>query len=223
MKNIFCLFLLITTLPVFGQVNGFFEPSIREGRSEIYFGFISSSSFKLKGSSGGELNAQNGFGGIIEGGYNLTKRLYFGMLFSMQNSNYRSNVTLDNSNEDTFLSSLLFSTIEFTSRFNLLPTTFTPYVEGSVGITHINSGVPSGQEVNRCWWDPYYDKQVCETLYPNESKVSFSYSVGAGIHYEITTKANIQLAARYRFVQAAFNDNFPELFSFGLSIGYIIP
>ncbi|WP_127716672.1 outer membrane beta-barrel protein [Halobacteriovorax sp. HLS] len=223
MKSIICIAFILFSLPSFAQVNSLFGPSVREGRSEIYFGFLSSSSFKLKGASGGELNAQNGFGGIIEGGYNLTKRLYFGMLFSMHNVNYRSNVTLDNSNEDSFISDLLFSSVEFTSRFNLLPTTFTPYVEGSMGITHINSGVPSGQEVNRCWWDPYYDKQVCETQYPNETKVAFSYSVGAGIHYEITSRANIQLAARYRFIQSAFNDNFPELFSFGLSLGYIIP
>lgn len=222
MKIISLLALLLISINSYSQVNGFLDPTIREGKSEIYFGFMSNSSFKLKGSQGGELNAQSGFGGIVEGGFNLTKRLYFGMLFSMHQQNYRSNVTADGT-EDQFLSDLVFTSIEFTSRFNLLPTAFTPYVEGSLGITHINSGVPSGQPVNKCWWDPYYDKEVCEDYYPNETKMSFSYSVGLGVHYEVTSRANIQLAGRYRFIQTGFNDSFPEQFSFGLSIGYIIP
>jgi opacity protein-like surface antigen len=223
MKATLILFQLFFCSPVFSQVNKPFDPTVREGKSEIYFGFISSSSFKLKGSQGGELNAQNGFGGIVEGGYNVSKRLYFGMLFSMHKQNYRSNVTLDNSTEDEFLSDLTFTSIEFTSRINLLETAFTPYIEGSAGITHLNSGVPSGQELNRCWWDPYYNKTVCAEYYPNETKVAFSYSVGAGLHYELTQKANVQLAVRYRGIQSAYNDEFPELFSFGFSIGYIIP
>ena len=226
MKILSLVALFIISLNSFSQVNSLFDPTIREGKSEIYFGFMSNASFDLKGSQGGELNARSGFGGIVEGGYNLSKRLYFGMLFSMHKQNYQSNVIVDNTGtitEDQFLSDLLFTSIEFTTRFNLFPTAFTPYLEGSLGMTHINSGVPSGQPVTGCYWDPYTDKEVCNDIYSNATKISFSYSVAAGLHYEITSRANIQLSGRYRFIQTGFNDDFPDQFSFGLSIGYIIP
>lgn len=201
--------------------NKFSDRSPRKDSTEVFFGFIHTDGFKLKGKNGGSLEGSSSFGGLVEGGLNYTNKLYFGMLFSMSKSNTRAHVTLDTGVPEDHISSFLFSTLEFVTRYNFLPYSFTPYVEGAIGLTYIDSGVSSGQSNDKCWWDPKSGKYICGN-YPTYSKTMFSSSLGTGLRYEVTKTAIVKFGGNYRYYHYGDASNTPHLFSFGFSIGYLI-
>lgn len=70
--------------------------------------------------------------------------------------------------------------------FNFLEGDLTPYITGSVGYSFIDTNIPDGPPQTGCWWDPWYGN-ICTTWQETRSIDEFSYGVGAGLRWDLST------------------------------------
>ena len=67
----------------------------------------------------------------------------------------------------------------------MLDRSLTPYVEGGIGWTYIDSNIIDGIPSTGCWWDPWWGP-VCATFPTTYGKNVWSFALGAGLRAELT-------------------------------------
>lgn len=93
----------------------------------------------------------------------------------------------------------------FTGHFNatylLFQGPITPYVEGGLGWTYIDSNVSDGAPVTGCWWDPWWG-YICSDFYSSYSSTSLSYGAAVGLRWSISRDITVKAGYRWLEVEA---------------------
>lgn len=110
------------------------------------------------------------------------------------------------------------STLSVNGTLNLLPTAFTPFVTGGVGATYIDTNVPNGSPYPVCWYDPWYG-YYCGTVVPTKDETDFSYSLGAGLRWDVTETFFMKASANKMWLDASGNVAHPTFLSYSLDFG----
>ena len=69
----------------------------------------------------------------------------------------------------------------------------TPFVEGGIGWTYVDSNVADGPPITGCWWHPWWG-YVCSNYYSTFSETSFSYGGALGLRYRMRGGTMLKLA-----------------------------
>ena len=128
-------------------------------------------------------------------GYNVDEHIELNLAFSVGNSNYSGTRIIDNTPEDPenpngpqkFSANLYTSTIKFDFTYNLLKSDLTPFIAASIGSTFIDSGVPTGNIITGCWWDPWWG-YVCFPTEQTYTSTEFTYGASLGVRYDVNRK-----------------------------------
>lgn len=219
MKILLILFFAISN--TFANINSYKEQSTREGSTEVSMGFGMSQQSKYEGKNTGRVNLDPGLALRIDAGYHFNPHIYIGGVFSMNMVDYSADAVDDNGDDINYDSSLGFGSLEFLTKYTFFNTALSPYVEGSLGFSQIDSGVPSGEVVADCWWDPYHNEYVCGDRYPNKMKTVLSYSAGAGINYEMSRSFLLNAGVNCRYYVYHKTENFPFQLTYSVSFGYL--
>lgn len=102
--------------------------------------------------------------------------------------------------------------------FNFLEGPITPYVNGTIGYTFIDTNVPDGPPQTGCWWDPWYG-QICGTWQDTRSLEEFVYGAGLGVRYDVNDAWSVKFEYQKRWIDADSSPDFDQL-KLGLSIMY---
>ena len=60
----------------------------------------------------------------------------------------------------------------------------TPFLQGGIGWTRIDSNIPSQPPQTGCWWDPWWG-YICDTTWKTYDTSDFAYNLGIGLRWDI--------------------------------------
>jgi len=148
-------------------------------------------------------------------------------LFSSSNGNYSGTRIIDNdpplldqpNGPQKFTSKLYTSTLDFGFTYNLLSGPFTPYISANIGSTYVDSGVPTGNIVTGCWWDPWWG-YVCTPQAQTYTSTVINYGAGIGLRYDFSRKLYIKggVAKNYLDINSS---NTPDFTSYQFIFGFM--
>jgi opacity protein-like surface antigen len=126
--------------------------------------------------------------------YNMNERFSLGMLFSWRSVNY--NATYEDATDPavvtgTYGGELDTGTFAAMGQWNILPKSFTPYVNGGIGWTLIDTNVVADYQTG-CWYDPWWG-YVCSGYTSTYGTDCASFAAGVGVRFEPNEKLFIQV------------------------------
>lgn len=193
----------------------------REKMWEFYIPlkYTDSQSFSSDNGTSVEISGDVGWG--FGFGYNFSKLFNLAFELTWLDTNY--DLTLVNADvpqqpSTTISGTLDASTGAFTGQYNILPRTFTPFVNAGIGWTYIDSNIPTGPTYGTCWWDPWYG-YVCGTWQETATDTSFAYGAGLGVRGEMSK--SFYFEASYNWAWLDFDQAGTEDFTnWRLDIGW---
>ena len=141
----------------------------------------SSESISGENGSGLEIDSETGWG--FMGGYNFTNRLAVMGELNWVRPRYEATFVPEAGGQETINARLDVSTFQIKGVFNLLEGHITPFVEGGIGWTRVDSNIISSPPITGCWWDPWWG-YVCDTFFNTYSDTRTSYSYAGGLRWE---------------------------------------
>ena len=75
----------------------------------------------------------------------------------------------------------------------------TPYLQGGIGSTTVDSNIAIGPPINSCWYYPYYG-YYCGTFVPTATSTSFAYNAGGGIRWDFNREAFMKFGMQRQWV-----------------------
>lgn len=105
--------------------------------------------------------------------------------------------------------------------FNFMESDFTPYVNGTVGWSFVDTNIPNGPVQIGCWWDPWWG-QICTPYQSTKSIDDATYSIGAGARWDFSQCCMFRLGYEKRWFDygnATSTPDFDEL-RLGFSFRY---
>jgi opacity protein-like surface antigen len=166
--------------------------TMREGHWDfsVQTRYTPSQDFENEG--GATLHLSDDLGWGFGFGYNVSDQFNLGFAWNWRGLNYSATVARDDAAFDSYSNWLDTSTLALQGEYSLLRTKFSPYVNGSLGWTFIDSNIVSDYYGGGCYWDPWYG-YICYDSYDTYSTEAFVYSVGAGMRMELTPTVFIRI------------------------------
>lgn len=149
--------------------------------------FTNSQSVQFDGGAVADINEHSGFG--IGFGYSYSDYLEIELDIGSTNANYTGTRILDDGSntQEKYTGNLYTSHMDLGLTYNFLAARLTPFVRGNIGLTYIDSGIPTGNIASVCWWDPwwgYYCGPYAQTYTASE----FNYGADVGLRFDISNK-----------------------------------
>lgn len=160
-------------------------------------------------------------------GYNINHHIELTLIFSAGNSNYSGTRIIDNDPEDPenpngpqkFTSNLYTSKLDFGFTWNLLKSAFTPYISANIGSTYIDSGIPTGNIVTGCWWDPWWG-YICSPSAQTYTSNELNYGAGFGLRYDFNRKLYIKGGVAKNYIDLN-SSNTPDFTTYQFIFGFM--
>lgn len=155
------------------------------GRSwEATVQLIGTSSESSRGEEGSGVDFDSATGFAFGVAYNFSPRLALGFDASFVEPKYDATFNTDEDGLVTLRHKASVFNGHLNGTWNILPGSFTPYLQLGVGWTHVDSNVADGPPVTGCWWDPWWG-YVCADFFSTYQDTRFSWGAGAGLRWEM--------------------------------------
>jgi opacity protein-like surface antigen len=171
----------------------------RNDKWEASFQLINSQSDFLEGVNGSSLNIDSDIGWGFTLGYNLNEHFLINFDWVATTPNYQAIIVEENatnSTKEVNHSMNLYNT-NINAIYHFSTEQFTPFIQAGVGWSFIDSNIADGPPSGVCWWDPFWG-YICDSYQDTYNDTRFSYSIGAGIRYELDNsvffRASYQMA-----------------------------
>ena len=103
--------------------------------------------------------------------------------------------------------------------FNFIDGPLTPFVSANIGWSFIDTNIPEGLPQTGCWWDPWYG-QICTTYQNTRSTDAFTYGVGVGVRWDLSTGYSLRLGYEKQWYDVD-NAGSPDFDRFKLGIVFV--
>jgi opacity protein-like surface antigen len=169
------------------QTTGY-RPPLRAERWEFSVRTLYTGESSFEGEGGSSLDLEDSLGWGFGMTYHLDERFQVGLELSWRSIGYEAIVTdRDDPGEfERYASELDISTVAVTGAWNVLRSRVTPYVNGALGATLIDSNVLAGWGYT-CWYDPWWGL-VCGSGPLSYSETVTSANLGAGVRAELSDR-----------------------------------
>ena len=124
-------------------------------------------------------------------GYNFTNRFSVLGELAWVRPRYEATYVPEAGGLETINARLDISTFQIKGVFNFIEGPLTPFVEGGLGWTRVDSNIISGPPITGCWWDPWWG-YICDTFFSTYSDTRTSYSYAGGLRYEFSTQWSVR-------------------------------
>ncbi|WP_041523752.1 outer membrane protein [Gilvimarinus agarilyticus] len=166
------------------------------------------------------VNSDAGFG--FSAGFNYSDNLNLRGSFTWNSTSYNAERVLDDGNNtveniggvfDSFTANLM-------ADYYFLDGPITPFINGNIGWTTVDSNIAAGPPNSVCWWDPWWG-YICDYYQPTYGDDSFSYGIGAGVRFDISNQHFIRAGyyERWLDVDNAIDD--PTFGTLSVEFGFM--
>ena len=148
--------------------------------------------FGFEGGSSARTKDSVGFG--IGVNYNINPHFNVGGEFFWANMDYDATVQPAPGNSSSAYTSrgnVDIASFMLNATWHILTGPVTPYLQGGIGSTTVDTNIPSGPPINTCWWYPYWG-YYCGIYAPTAAYTSFAYNAGAGVRWDFDRDAFIR-------------------------------
>ncbi len=165
-------------------------------------------SHDFSGDHGAGLSLDDDLGWGFGFGYNMNERFNLGLLMSWRSISYDATFTdaTDPSDIGHYGGWLDIGTFAAMGQFNLLPKTFTPYVNGGIGWTLIDTNIVADYQAG-CWWDPWWG-YICDGYTSTYGIDCATFVLGAGVRLEPSEAVFIQVGYERGWLDVDHVDSF---------------
>jgi len=161
-----------------------FAQSNRAGTWEWSVIGIYQDSSSSGGAGGSSLAVDSDWGLGFGFNYNLNNRFAVGADLEWVSPDYTAILVSDEVPPQ--LETVRHSLSQFNGRikgtWNIMDGPFTPYLEGGIGWTYIDSNVADGPPSTGCWWHPWWGP-ICSSFWNTFDTTEFSYGGAIGLRY----------------------------------------
>lgn len=198
---------------------GSFVPRNKEraGTWDVSLLFTQQSSLEVGGQQGTgiDFDSESGFGFGFS--YNFSNHLSLGGDFLFARPKYEGRFVDENDQPFDISNKASFFTGQVRGTWNILPGDLTPYIEGALGWTHVDSNVVDGPPVTGCWWDPWWG-YICRPFYSTYNESNFSYSIGVGGRWDITPEFGMRAGYTRQVIDLSNTTSDPEFDVFRIDL-----
>ena len=115
--------------------------------------YLESTEVNFDGGASADINSDLGFGFGV--GYNLNDKLALRGNMSWLSARYSATRVLDDvsGTRQNFSSRLDAATLSFGADYYFTKGRFSPFINGSIGWTFVETNIPAGRPITTCWWD----------------------------------------------------------------------
>lgn len=164
-------------------------PGKRTGQWQISLipSYTNSQSIQFEGGAVADINAHSGFG--IGIGYNFSNHLELELDIGSADGNYTGTRILDDGSNtpQKYNGNFYTSHMNLGLTYNFIPSRLTPFVKGNLGLTYVDSGIPTGNIGTVCWWDPWWG-YFCGPYAQTYTASELSYGADFGLRFDISNK-----------------------------------
>lgn len=191
-KQLLVLVLLVTVSTT-AQAQRFNKKTVhddlRRGQWEASLLIQSTSSVDLANDGGSSIDVDSGIGWGFTIGYNLNAHWNFSYKFSLDSPDYTATIVPEPpEGQDPIPRVISYQLDKYSHSLNATWNWFsgplTPYLQGGIGWTRIDSNIPSQPPQTGCWWDPWWG-WICDTTWRTYDTSDFSYNLGIGLRWDV--------------------------------------
>lgn len=167
------------------------RPGGRGGNWDFYLPIVYADSATINGQGGSsvDINADFGFG--FGFGYNFSDNFQLNGMFTWNSRTYDAKTVNTDGTTRKYSNYMDSSTISVNGVYYFLKGDITPFVSGGIGITYVDTNIPTGSGSTSCWYDPWWG-YVCNSYVPTKTENDFSYNAGIGVRYDVNRQFGLQ-------------------------------
>ena len=212
MRQVALLFLLLPLASVSWSLD-LNQPSDRANTWELGLLVNRMGSWDITGEKGSSVDVDSDTGWGFSLAYNANEHLNFGFDFTHNSQSYDLTIVpADPVGPATTLSHKLTNdNFSLNMTYNLLARDLTPFVRAGLGWSDLDSNITDGSGGVVCWWDPWWG-YVCSNYYSTYSETSFSYSVGAGLRWDVGTRFSLKASVNQRWMDIDHVDDTSDIY-----------
>ena len=189
MKRLVLLLLLLTlSSSVFAQrFNRQVEQnSLRHKQWEVGLIAGAQSGSDFEGESGSSLDIDSEYGWGFTIGYNLTPKWNVSWRFLLAKPDYSATIVPEDPAEPPQTIDYTMSRYSnmFNATYHFMKGPITPYIQGGLGWTRLDSNIIDRPPTTGCWWDPWWG-WVCSTTWTTYETTEFAYNAGLGLRWDV--------------------------------------
>jgi opacity protein-like surface antigen len=177
----------------------FSKPSNRTGKWELGLLVNEAGSWDVTGRNGSsiDVDSDTGWGFLV--GYNFNEHFNLAFDYAHNAQDYSATVIPDTANPVPvdIHHTLDNDAFNFNFTYNILDKTFTPFINGGLGWTELDSNVADSEVNTGCWWDPWWG-YICAPYYTTYGDSAFSYNAGAGLRWDVTPQIALKASVDYK-------------------------
>lgn len=192
--------------------------SKRANKWESSFKMIYAQDATIDGHNGSETLVKSDFGWGFTLGYNLNQHVLLNYDFSSTTPSYNAHLISDNGAGHTINHKMNLYESQFNVVYNVLTSSFTPYVQAGMGWSFVDSNIADGPPVGGCWstwWGTY-----CDSYQNTHNDIRFSYNAAVGFRYELPNHLTFKVSYKQSFIDLS-NSKTGNIGSYHLEIGSI--
>lgn len=162
-------------------------PGSRKGQWQISLipSYTSSQVVTFEGGATADINSHSGF--AIGIGYNFSDHVELDLDIGSADGNYTGTRILDDGSQtpQQYNGSFYTSHMNLGLTYNFMASRLTPFIKGNLGLTYVDSGIPTGNIGSVCWWDPWWG-YFCGPYAQTYTASELSYGADLGLRFDIT-------------------------------------
>jgi opacity protein-like surface antigen len=197
------------------------EGSVRKGQWEIMLSPQYMLAKNLGFDGGTTAKIEDTWGFALQIGYNFNEHWNLAGLFSWSEPDYHALIQPTAGNPlpaRNTSGSIQMNTFGMALTYNILKTPLTPFVDGYLGGTYINTDIAAGPPQVGCYWDPWFG-QICGVAQPTKSDTFFTFGLGGGLRWDVNRWFFLRGGARYQWIDIS-NTGVPGFTLVKLDVGF---
>lgn len=153
--------------------------------------YIQESTVTGQGGSSAKLNSDYGFGFGL--GYNFNDNFAVTGSWTWSQQPYDATiVSAATGTTDHRIGEIDSTTLSVNAVYHFSGKELTPFVTAGVGVTVVDTNIPTGSSDYYCWWDPYWG-YICNTYTPTKNENDISYNLGVGVRWDASYSFGLRL------------------------------
>ena len=175
------------------------DRAARDSRWEasLLVAYQNSTGMGSEGGSSLDIDSKAGWGLTV--GWNWTSKWNLAYKLTVVNPDYSAFLVPDEPEvPQTIDYNMSRISHQFNVTYNFWDKAFTPFVQAGIGMTTLDSNIPSEPPRTGCWWDPWWG-YICATEWKTFKTTEFSYNLGLGMRWDINNAM---------FTRASYNREF---------------
>jgi outer membrane protein assembly factor BamA len=194
------------------------RPGGRGGTWDFYLPFMYADTTTINGQNGSSVKINGDYGMGFGFGYNLSENFQLGGIFNWNSRSYEAKRveantgTIQQYNGYADTTSLTLNGI-----FYFLQGNITPFVSGNVGITYVDTNIPTGTGSTSCWYDPWWG-YVCSTYVPTKTENDVTYGFGVGVRADLNRQFALQFSYNKNWIDISKANGTPDFDTWRLDL-----